>query len=132
MLSVAESSEILNVSPARVRQLIADGSLDATKVGRAWMLPEATVYNRLSEGVAPGRPAVVKTSKADVDRDDAECFSDDALRSLYEQCKAAFSRFPSIATVAAAESQEEADFYMATFDFFLRERQRELVKRGVF
>ena len=30
------------------------------------------------------------------------------------------------------QSQEEASFYMAVFDFFLQQRQRELVKEGVF
>ena len=32
----------------------------------------------------------------------------------------------------AARCQEEASFYMAVFDFFLQQRQRELVKEGVF
>ena len=57
MLSVSECAQILGVSTARVRQLIASGSLEATKVGRSWVLPEAAVYDRLLKNPSSGRPS---------------------------------------------------------------------------
>ena len=93
MLSVSECAQILGVSTARVRQLIASGSLEATKVGRSWVLPEVAVF---------------------------------------EECKKAFSFCVSLDVLQSAKTQEEADFYMELSDFFLRQKQRELVKRGVF
>ncbi|MBN2922667.1 MAG: helix-turn-helix domain-containing protein, partial [Bifidobacterium sp.] len=57
MLSVSECAQILGVSTARVRQLIASGSLEATKVGRSWVLPEVAVYDRLLKNPSSGRPS---------------------------------------------------------------------------
>ena len=46
MLSVVESAEILQVTPTRVRALIAQGALPAQKVGRTWTLREEDVMFR--------------------------------------------------------------------------------------
>lgn len=46
MLSVVESAEILQVTPTRVRALIAQGALPAQKVGRTWTLREEDVMQR--------------------------------------------------------------------------------------
>ena len=51
---------------------------------------------------------------------------------LYDECRRAFGHLPATEVMAAARSREEASFYMAVFDFFLQQRQRELVKEGVF
>lgn len=51
---------------------------------------------------------------------------------LYDACRHAFGRLPPTEVMEAARCQEEASFYMAVFDFFLQQRQRELVKEGVF
>ena len=120
MLSVAESAEILGVSAARVRQLIADGSLEAEKAGRAWVIPEAAVYGRLARAPQPGRP-----HSGGNRADDSFAVADNAesLRSLYRQCKESFSSRPSLDVISSAETQEEANFYMAISDFFLREKQ---------
>ena len=57
MLSVAQSAELLNVSPTRVRALIASGLLPAEKAGRAWVLREEDVMQRASLHARPGRPS---------------------------------------------------------------------------
>lgn len=51
---------------------------------------------------------------------------------LYDACRHAFGHLPPTEMMKAARCQEEASFYMAVFDFFLQQRQRELVKEGVF
>ena len=129
MLSVSECAQILGVSTARVRQLIANGSLEATKVGRSWVLPEAAVYDRLLKSPLSGRPSSVDSP--------SECVASSAesrcnLPQLFEECKKAFSFCVPLDVLQSANTQEEADFYMALSDFFLRQKQRELVKRGVY
>lgn len=61
MLSVVESAEILQVTPTRVRALIAQGALPAQKVGRTWTLREEDVMQRAATRPSAGRPR-----KADV------------------------------------------------------------------
>ena len=131
MLSVSECAQILGVSTARVRQLIANGSLEATKVGRSWVLPEVAVYDRLLKNPSSGRPL---SSSTDVR---SECAASSAesrcdLPQLFEECKKAFSFCVPLDVLRSAKTQEEADFYMELSDFFLRQKQRELVKRGAF
>ncbi|WP_302962313.1 hypothetical protein [uncultured Adlercreutzia sp.] len=54
------------------------------------------------------------------------------LHELYQECRALFSYVPTAEMMAQAQSQEEAAFYMAVSDFFLQQRQAQLVKEGVF
>ena len=131
MLSVSECAQILGVSTARVRQLIASGSLEATKVGRSWVLPEAAVYDRLLKNPSSGRPS---SSSADVhsERVASSAESRCDLPRLFEECKKAFSFCVPLDVLQSAKTQEEADFYIELSDFFLRQKQRELVKRGAF
>lgn len=56
----------------------------------------------------------------------------DRAHELYDECRHMFAHLPSEELMAAARSKEEASFYMAAFNFFLQQRQRELVKQGVF
>ena len=131
MLSVSECAQILGVSPARVRQLIANGSLEATKVGRSWVLSEVAVYDRLLKNPLSGRPS---SSSADVRSGCAASSAESRcdLPQLFEECKKAFSFCVPLDVLQSAKTQEEADFYMELSDFFLRQKQRELVKRGAF
>lgn len=131
MLSVSECAQILGVSPARVRQLIANGSLEATKVGRSWVLSEVAVYDRLLKNPLSGRPS---SSSADVRSGCAVSSAESRcdLPQLFEECKKAFSFCVPLDVLQSAKTQEEADFYMELSDFFLRQKQRELVKRGAF
>ena len=126
MLSVSESAEALGVSGARVRALIASGALPAVKIGRVWALREEDVFGRAAAKPRGGRP---REDEGDAPRDAAP--SED-FRRLYRECKRAFRVRPSAADVLAAESGEEAAFYMAVADFFLKSRQAELVKAGVY
>jgi len=121
----------LGVSTARVRQLIASGSLEATKVGRSWVLPEAAVYDRLLKNPSSGRPS---SSSDDLhsERMASSAESRCDLPRLFEECKKAFSFCVPLDVLQSAKTQEEADFYIELSDFFLRQKQRELVKRGVF
>lgn len=131
MLSVSECAQVLGVSTARVRQLIANGSLEATKVGRSWVLPEVAVYNRLLKNPSSGRPSSLSVAPYDKRTvDPAKEHTD--LPQLFEECKKAFSFCVSLDVLQSAKTQEEADFYMELSDFFLRQKQRELVKRGAF
>ncbi|WP_418949929.1 hypothetical protein [Slackia isoflavoniconvertens] len=54
------------------------------------------------------------------------------LPRLFEECKKAFSFCVPLDVLQSAKTQEEADFYIELSDFFLRQKQRELVKRGAF
>ena len=134
MLSVEESARMLGVSGARVRKLIADGLLPATKVGRSWTIEEAAVMDRLATKPKGGRPPIQAVSAKDgspVTDSTAEQLQIEKLKQLYAECKDAFKFRPGAACVEAAESAEEAAFYMAVADFFLKQEQAKLVKADI-
>lgn len=56
MLTTKEAAEKLGVTPRRVNNLIEAGVLRAQKFGRAWMVDEASVRERLQAEPQPGRP----------------------------------------------------------------------------
>lgn len=136
MLSVGESARRLGVSPSRVRALIKEGRLPAAKNGREWMLREEDVLQRLMASPRAGRPCVgVADAPAEHSQGSAAAARAEAVacaHDLYDACRHAFGRLPPTEVMEAARCQEEASFYMAVFDFFLQQRQRELVKEGVF
>ena len=130
MLSVVESAERLGVSPARVRALIKAGQLPACKSGRAWVLREEDVLERVAVHPRAGRPsAASRFARGSAHREPTEA---GAPNALCRECRALFSHVPTAAMMAQAQSQEEAAFYMAVSDFFLQQRQAQLVKEGVF
>lgn len=55
-MSVREAAQQLGVSPHRVRQLIDQGDLPARRIGRFWVLDEASVRRRAEVDVVDGRP----------------------------------------------------------------------------
>lgn len=128
MLSVSESAELLGVSTARVRALIKSGQLAATKSGRAWILREEDVLQRLAQRPRSGRP---KTHAPEVTSRQPGANAE-SFHELYEECRELFTHLPTSETMAQAKSKEEASFYMAVADFFLQQRQAELVKSGVY
>lgn len=134
MLTVSESARMLNVTPSRVRALIAQGMLPARKVGRAWVLEEADVMERASKRVGPGRPARKAVVPVEDSQPKQDCSSArrQELHRLYLDCKREFCFRPSVEELMAAHSAEEASFYVAVADFFLQEKQRELVAQGVY
>ena len=131
MLSVAESAAILKVSPARVRALIAKGALPAEKAGRAWLLREEDVMQRLSQHAKAGRPRGANEHRQTYANREQ---SKDRARfyKLYHSCKEAFRFCPDANLFANAESSEEAAFYATVADFFLQQRQKQVVNRGVY
>ncbi|MEC4175104.1 helix-turn-helix domain-containing protein [Adlercreutzia sp. R7] len=136
MLSVKEAARELGVTPSRVRALIKAGQLFAVKNGREWVLREEDVLARLTEAPRAGRPRRAEAeSRAAQQQEGSVVFpADQAARAhdVYDECRRMFGRLPSAELMAAARSKEEASFYMAAFDFFLQQRQRELVREGVF
>ena len=130
MLSVAESADILGVSNARVRALIADGVLPAVKIGRAWALREEDVMQRLSAHPGSGRPRMHAETAENGGGDEGTAPRD--LGCLYRECKEAFRFRPTADEVKSASCREEAAFYMAVADFFLKSRQAELVEAGAY
>jgi excisionase family DNA binding protein len=59
LLSTKQAAEILGISPIRVRQLIQEGKLPASRVGRDYVINEADLTNVKTYGKA-GRPKVRK------------------------------------------------------------------------
>ena len=127
MLSVAQSADILGISPARVRKLASEGTLDGAKVGHTWILSEESVYDRLSKKPRAGRP-VHMTSDAAANGEPTAS----NLHDLYLECKQAFRFEPPLQAIENASSQEEAGFYIAVADYFLQCKQRELIAQGAY
>ena len=137
MISVIEAANILEVSPSRVRALIASNVLPAQKVGRSWVLEEKDVVQRLSSNPRGGRPRSHKTVTQPPSSDiSSECEYRreylDEMHHLYLSCKEHLSVIPPSELIGSAESHEEASFYISVSDFFLRQRQYELIEKGVF
>ena len=55
-LSVADAAQALQVSPRRVRQLLADRSLPGVRIGGRWLVSPAGVEHRSRSRPAAGRP----------------------------------------------------------------------------
>ena len=127
MLSVVESAEILQVTPTRVRALIAQGALPAQKVGRTWTLREEDVMQRAATRPSAGRPR-----KADVPSPADDSKPHAAASELYRACKDHLAACPSAAEIAAIDDPEQAAFRIAVAYFFLQRKQSELVRQGVF
>ncbi len=177
MLSVAESAEILGVSSARIRALIASGKLPAKKVGRIWVLDESDVMGRAFCHPRAGRPrndasfrsrssaqaslyaqnsleeapesaptstsqhastsisqhASASTLPAATDEAERSVhISMEGRRRLFEECKRLLKSHPSSEVLKDAKTAEEAAFYVAVSDFFLQQKQQELVRNGVY
>ena len=56
LISVAEAAEELDLSPRRVRQMLADGVLDGERVGRAWVVERDHVRRLVTDRPEVGRP----------------------------------------------------------------------------
>lgn len=131
MLSVAESAELLKVSPARVRALIKSNKLPAIKYGREWLIKKEDVLQRLMANPHAGRPKSSTANQTEPNEIDQDSMSQKA-HEAYELCKEVFRYLPSVNMMDNAKSREEASFYMAVSSFFLQEKQAELVKAGVY
>ena len=126
MISVSEAAKRLGVSGARVRALIDAGALKATKVGRAWVVSESSVQQRLRDGVRGGRPSA--KPKPFVRRlPDTE-----AAHDIYDEAQRVLAGCYDAEFLKQARTPEERAFWICAADFFLQQRQRELVRAGVF
>lgn len=132
MLSVSQSAQQLGVSPARVRALIKDGLLPAHKNGREWVLREEDVLQRLAARPRSGRPRCNEPHSITDGADHTPASVDNEARMLFDTCKRLFDHLPSEAMMSQARTREEASFYMAVADFFLQQRQAELIAQGVY
>ncbi len=126
MISVSEAARRLGVSGARVRAMIDSGILEATKVGRTWAVNESSVQQRLRNGARGGRPPA-KPKPFERRLPDA-----DAAHAIYDEAKRVLAGCYDAEFLKQARTPEERAFWIRTADFFLQERQRELVKAGVF
>ena len=127
MLNVQGAADMLGISGARVRALLKSGALEGWKVGNTWAVSERSVAERMRAGSRPGRPSaksrqVVKRSVPDVEA--AHRIYDEAARVLTGCYDAAF--------LDCARTPEEQAFWIRVADFFLQEKQRDLVREGVF
>jgi len=137
MLTVVDAAKLLGVSPSRVRALISSNALPARKIGRNWVLEEEDVVRRLANRPHGGRPRSNQADAQPLPGDiSLECeYGRDYLeemRRLYLSCKEHLSVVPASELISSAESHEEASFYISVSDFFLKQRQYELIERGVF
>jgi len=126
MISVSEAAQRLGVSGARVRALIDTGKIEATKIGRTWAVSEASVQQRLRDGSRGGRPSA-KPKPFVRQLPDTE-----AAHVIYDEAKRVLAGCYDADFLKQARTAEERAFWIRTADFFLQERQRELVKAGVF
>lgn len=133
MLSVSECAKLLSVSQQRVRQLTSEGVLPAIKIGNAWAIREEDAYARLAQHRRPGRPVVAESSKgAKLPSQLSISSSNDAFNRIFKTCASDFACCPSADELDSFENPEVAAFRVAVADFFLRRKQAELVKQGVF
>lgn len=126
MFSVGEAAERLGVTGARVRAMLKSGQLEGCKIGRTWVISERSIAERLRDGARPGRPGRKEPRfERDLpDVDIAHQIYDDAARVLAGCYNAAF--------LDQARTPEEQAFWLSVADFFLQQKQRELVKEGVY
>lgn len=81
MLTTKEAAALLKVSPRRVNNLIEVGALRAQKFGRAWMVDEASVRERLQAGPQRGRPRA--DAEAETARYTLMCHDHEVLAFTY-------------------------------------------------
>jgi len=56
LISVQETASVLGVSRRRVRQMLAQGSLDGRRIGRVWAIESDAVEHAKEQRPRPGRP----------------------------------------------------------------------------
>lgn len=118
MLSVAESAALLHVSSARVRALIAKGTLPAQKIGRVWALQEEDVMHRVVQKPRSGRPRTRGVEPVSAKRAAIAPERLEKLNTAYKICKENFGTRPDAAELAAINDDEAAAFRIAVGEFF--------------
>ncbi len=62
IITVAETAEALGVTSSRVYQLIEQGAIAAERIGRTWLVDDASVRERAEHPVSAGRPKTQQPS----------------------------------------------------------------------
>lgn len=127
MLSVNQAAEKLGVSGARVRMLLKNGILEGRKIGNMWAVSERSVAARMQSGIRPGRPA------AQLEQGYRRTLPDvEAAHRIYDEAARVLPGCYDAAFLDCARTPEEQAFWIRVADFFLQQRQHELVEEGVF
>lgn len=126
MLSVAQAAELLEVSGARVRAMLASGQLDGQKIGKTWAVSSSSVRKRLAEGPRPGRP---KKRSPGFTREHPDI---EEAHALYDEAGKLLSGCYNAEFLNSARDEDEQAFWVLVSDFFLQQRQKELIGQGVY
>jgi excisionase family DNA binding protein len=127
MLSVAEAAKRLGVSGARVRALLKNGQLEGRKIGNAWAITERSVVERERADNQRGRPPAKPFKRYERSLPDI-----DAAHRIYDEAAHVLAGCYDAAFLDQARTPEEQAFWIRVADFFLQQKQRELVEEGVF
>jgi len=127
MLTVEQAAKQLSVTQARVRKMISDGVLPAEKFGRNWMILNTDVIKRAEQNPGRGRPKKNSTWSNSSTTPSAV-----VIQYLYLECKENLSKGYDINSILSLPTREEREFCIVLTDFFLQQKQRELIDRGVY
>lgn len=116
MLSVAESAELLHVSPARVRALVAKGTLPAQKIGRVWTLKEEDVMQRVVQKPRSGRPRAQANQPDAVSKSLSQRLA--RTHEAYRLCKTYLAEEPTEEELALIADEHEIEFRKRVARFF--------------
>ena len=126
MLCVHDAAIELGVSDARVRALLKSGKLEGKKLGGTWAVSERSVAERLHSEIRPGRPSRGETIQ------ESPAPDIEAAHRIYDEARNVLSGCYDARLLDRARSPEEQAFWIRVADFFLQQRQRELIEEGVF
>lgn len=126
MLSVSETAELLGVSGARVRAMLASGKLSGEKVGNTWAVSASSVRRRLRENPGAGRPSHKQRAFS------RECPDAQEAHALYDEAERILSGCYNAEFLGQARSEREQAFWVLVSDFFLQQKQIELIEQGVY
>ncbi|MCL2756762.1 MAG: excisionase family DNA-binding protein [Coriobacteriia bacterium] len=127
MQTVEQAAEYLGVSQTRVRKMIYDGVLPAERFGRIWSIPDAAVISRHKSKPGSGRPK--KDSVKDWKQIKGIPYT---VQNLYHECRNSTAYRYEIDSIMNIATPEEKDFYIAIADFFLQQKQKQLINAGVY
>lgn len=129
MLSTKQAADKLGISQVRVRELLASGKLRGARIGRSWAIEEGSVSERLACPQRPGRPEAHLRNEGEESVDPALLAQ---IRELYRQSEKLLAGRYDTNLYKALGGGKEVRFCAKVSDFFLQEKQRELIERGVF
>lgn len=132
MLNTKEAARKLGISETRIRTLLNNGQLEGVKIGRTWLVSEESIEARRKSNVKAGRPRKTLERSSSPSENPRNAQKPPLAHILYLECKQALSGGFRSETLKQAQSAEEERFYVTVANFFLQEKQRELVEQGVF